>query len=432
MVVEGRRSRSKQVRVLGEIQHMSVGQPVTQHSGDILNSVGQAEARAGQAVLQSHRERLRLLAACLDWSTFEKDAFAPKYGLDIAGLPWREISTLANQELLAPTLWARLRAKDLAEALPFEVAAYLRRAHAVNTVRNERIKAQLVDAIQALNALHIEPVLLKGSVDLFISRYDDPGARILRDVDLFIRLQEIERARAALVAAGYRELPRESGKFVTYGVEFTRSGAVVPCDVQWYISGQRGVLPPEEAFRHSVRHQQNGLCFRTLCANHQIVHNLLHSELQDRGADLGFVWLRQLLDLAALCRQLGDQIAWKEVQDHFVRLRMPRLLSKRLYMAHQLLGMPMPAGIKPTLAARLHYHRCIGQLRWDWLTKAMRFWATMTSPIDPRLLDLLYDSGPSGRWDPILQVRHAARLLHRHRNNLRGVIRKRHMKFDQA
>src|SRR3954466_1718578 len=177
---------------------MSVSQPATQHSRDILDSVGQAEARAGQAVLQSHRERLRLLAACLDWSTFEKDAFAPKYGLDIAGLPWREISTLANQELLAPTLWARLRAKDLAEALPLEVGAYLRRAHAVNTVRNEHIKAQLLNAIQALNALNIEPVLLKGSVDLFITRYDDPGARILRDVDLFIRLQEIERARAAL------------------------------------------------------------------------------------------------------------------------------------------------------------------------------------------------------------------------------------------
>jgi Uncharacterised nucleotidyltransferase len=94
---------------------------------------------------------------------------------------------LANQELLAPTPWSRLRAEGLGEALPPEAAAYLCRSHAVNTVRNKRIKAQLADAVRALNARGVEPVLLKGAVDLFVSRYGDPGARILRDDNIFVR-----------------------------------------------------------------------------------------------------------------------------------------------------------------------------------------------------------------------------------------------------
>lgn len=381
--------------------------------------------------LSSHRERVQFLAACLDFAPSPAGSATLRRQF-ARSVPWREVLDLANCELLAPTLWVRLREKALSEALPPEIAAYLRRSHMVNVVRNDRIRTQLADSIRTLNARDVEPVLLKGAVDLFISRYGDPGARILRDVDLLVPWRDVERARAALITAGYHEVPREPGKFVTYYVELTRPDAMVPMDLQWYISGQRDVLSPDEALRDSVLHHYDGVRFRTLSANHQIVHNLVHSELQDRGADLGFVWLRQLLDLAALCRQLDAAVAWDQVQAHFTRRRLPGLVAKRLYLAHHLLGLPMPAAIRPTLTARLHYNRCLAQLRWPWITSAMRSWATIASPFDARLLDLMYDSGTGRRQIAIGRVRHAGRLVYRHHNKLREIIRKRRAKFDQA
>ena len=344
-----------------------------------------------------------MLAACLGWDELDGANRNLRRQLGAVGPAWPEILDLANRELLAPTLWSRLRGKGFASELPAEAGAYLRRCHAVNTVRNDRIKEQLAGAIRALNGRGIEPVLLKGAVDLFISRYGDSGARVLRDVDIFIRHEDIDKSRAALVGAGYRELPPEPGKFVTYFVEFTRPGAIVPYDVQWFISGQRNVLSPEDAFRQSMVHRDGDLIFRTLSANHQIVHNLLHSELQDRGADLGFVWLRQLLDLAALGRQLGDMIAWDEVQDRLAQAGSPSLLAKRLYMAHQLVGMPMPNSVEPTVGSRMHHRRALAQLRWPWVTRLLRFWATMTSPIDARLLELVYEADPKRPWNPLLK-----------------------------
>lgn len=383
------------------------------------------------ASLSTHCDRLRFLAACLnfDSSPAARQNLRSRLAQD---LPWRAMLDLANQELLTPTLWARLRQKDLHEGLPAPVAGAMRRGHTINVVRNERIKAQLMEALRNLNARDVEPLLLKGVVDLFISRYGDPGARILRDVDLFAPERDIERARDALVASGYQVVPREAGKFVTYFIELTRPDAVVAIDLQWYISGQRDVLSPEEAFRASVLHHDGGVRFRTLSANHQIVHNLLHSELQDRGADLGFVWLRQLLDLAALCRQLGAAVAWDQVQEHFSRRQLPSLVAKRIYLAHRLLGMAMPPPIRPTIATRLHYGRCLGQLRWPWMSSAMRSWATITSPFDARLLDLIYDSGTGRRQIMVDRIRHAGRLIYRHHKNLREIVRRRRAKFDQA
>lgn len=108
------------------------------------------------------------------------------------------------------------------------------------------------------------------------------------------------------------------------------------------------------------------LRFRILSPDHQVVHNVLHSELQDRGSAVGFIWLRQLLDLVAICRHYDEGVDWCGVRNRFARHGLERILVARLYMANRLLDLPMPAGIRPTLAARLHYQRCLSQLRWRW------------------------------------------------------------------
>lgn len=376
------------------------------------------------------RDRLVFLASCLGFDGSAATAAALHRMVRAADFPWREIVAFANRELLAPTLWVRLRDRNLVDALPRDVALYLRRTHAVNSVRNDRLRSELVKVARALNEHGIEPVLLKGAVDLLVSRYRDPGARILRDLDLFVPKADLERAVAALKELGYREAPRDAGRFVTYYVELIRPDAMACLDLQWFISAQRDVLPPEDAYRDSVAGAVAGARFRTLSPAHQIVHNVLHSELQDRGADSGFVWLRQLHDLAAICRHHGDAVIWPEVQACFARRGLAGVLSKRLYMAHRLLGLPMPPGQAPTLAATLHYQRCLAQVRWRWVMSVMRLWATLTSPLDPRLLDVIYGSGTSRRRIAIERVRHGARLLSRYRGNLFVIVRKRRSKFD--
>lgn len=340
---------------------------------------------------------------------------------------WPELIAFANHELLAPALWVALRDKELVSELSDGTAEYLRRVHAVNRVRNDRIRTELKEVIRALNEDGIEPVLLKGAIDLVASRYSDPAARILRDLDIFVLQPQHTRVLAILSSIGYQAT---ADWLQTYFTELSRPGSSAPIDLHWYVSAQRDILPPEEALHGSLAMTAGDLRFRILSPEHQIVHNVLHSELQDGGSAAGFVWLRQLLDLVAICRHYGERLDWSRIRDRFARHGLESVLLARLYLANRLLDLPMPPGIRPTLAARLHYQRCLGQLRWRWPMVLGRSWATIGSQFDARLIDLIYGSSTNRLRLSRDRVLHAIRLVKHHGWNLRNVIKKRRMKFQ--
>lgn len=342
-------------------------------------------------------------------------------------LLWAELVAFANHELLTPALWVALCDKELASELPDGTARYLRRTHAVNRVRNERLWTELKAIIAALNEKGIEPVLLKGAIDLAGTRYSDSATRIMRDLDILVMQPSCATVFAILNSIGYHA---NNDWLQTYFSEFSRPGSIAAVDLHWYVSAQRDILPPEEAHHSSVATTSGNLRFRILSPEHQIVHNVLHSELQDGGSMVGFVWLRQLLELVAICRHYEEGLDWDEIRRRFSRRGLDSVLVARLYMAHRLLGLAMPPGIRPTLAARMHYQRCLAQLRWRSPMTLVRICATIGSQFDARLMDLIYDSGTNRMRIGRDRVRHALRLVGHHGLNLGQVIRKRRTKFE--
>ncbi len=385
--------------------------------------------RLAAVTLSTVSDRLRFLARCLGFDPPSAADQTFRRVLGSAAVPWRDLLALADRELLTPALWVRLRDRDWARDLPSEVALQLRRRHAVNLIRNGRMRAELERVIGRLNEVEIEPIVLKGGVDLLVPRYPDRGARVTRDVDIFVAKADIDRAIAALGLLGYSPVPREV-PFTTYYVDLAAPSCVAPIDLQWYISSQRDVLSPDEAVAASLPVTIGDMRFRTLSPGHQIIHNVLHSELQDRGSDVGMVWLRQLFDLAVLRRRYDDTLDWQEIWDHFTRRGLGAVLRNRLYMADRLLGLPPPAGFEPSIGAKLHYRRCLAQLRWGWAREISRTWATLTSPFDARLLDVTYACGTSPWRIGLVRVQHFGRLLATHARNPREIIQRRKLKFD--
>ncbi|MBP6105562.1 MAG: nucleotidyltransferase family protein [Steroidobacteraceae bacterium] len=376
----------------------------------------------------SERELLLAAVLCFDLDDSPVAIERLKRQIRSRAAIWPQLVDFANKELLAPTLWAALARKGVTGEVPTDSAGRLHRAHALNCIRNERIRSELAEVLRCLNAVGIVPVLLKGAVDLHISRYSDPAARVLRDLDLLVPKIDHPRAVDALVALGYRVKEREAG-WLTYSNDLVRKGAMMPVDLQWFISGQRDILSPGDALADAGTHCVGDVQFRVPSAEHQIVHNLLHSELQDHGSGVGFIWLRQLLDFAALCLLHQHTVDWARVHDCFARRGLERVPVARLYMANRLLGLPLPPGIRPTLAARLHYVRCLTLLRWRWSMGLARFAATILSSLDARLLDVIYGIG-GGRGELArVRVKHSLRLLGHYGGNLPQVIRNRRKKF---
>jgi hypothetical protein len=73
---------------------------------------------------------------------------------------WMAVLELANNTLTTPFLINLIDRAD--QSVPEDVKAFVRNIYRRNALRNDRLKAQLEEAVAALNARDVIPVLLKG------------------------------------------------------------------------------------------------------------------------------------------------------------------------------------------------------------------------------------------------------------------------------
>jgi len=114
---------------------------------------------------------------------------------------WGRAVHLADGELATPTLWRALReVRDL----PAPVAEALRRAAMFGDFRMQQLAGRLQQTIAAFAAAQVPVVLLKGAA---LGAIADPSFRLrpMTDLDLLVVPEDVPRARAALVAAGWQE-----------------------------------------------------------------------------------------------------------------------------------------------------------------------------------------------------------------------------------
>jgi hypothetical protein len=123
---------------------------------------------------------------------------APSVWPDAAG--WAAIDTMAEQHRLQPLLLHRARAAG-SWPVPAELLADWEAAHRAAAFSSLRHKAALADLAAVLDAAAIPFLALKGA-RLAWRDYPAPGLRPLRDIDLLVAEADVDRAYAALEAAG--------------------------------------------------------------------------------------------------------------------------------------------------------------------------------------------------------------------------------------
>lgn len=114
---------------------------------------------------------------------------------------WVDVLEAADSALLLPRLWHEIEAR--ADALPVAVAELLAAVDALNQDRNARMRRQTCEVIALLNAVDVEPVILKGNA-LLMSGQLKARARMVNDIDVWVAEEKRQTAAiAALERAGY-------------------------------------------------------------------------------------------------------------------------------------------------------------------------------------------------------------------------------------
>jgi hypothetical protein len=321
---------------------------------------------------------------------------------------WSGVLALARELSVTAPLFAAVR--EAAHAVPASVAEELRQSHLENTLRNVRLRQQLTQAAEALNADGIVPLLFKGSLQLVDGTLAGVGDRSMIDLDLLVPGDQLQAADEALRGLGYAPDP---GKPFLHPHElpFLRARAAGPIELHVELGSPPipSVLPAAEAWADSSELPFGDAVARALSPTHQVLNNILHSAVQDLDHAVGALPLRQLLTLSQLVRTHGSAVDWAEIDR---RMELPGLggeLRDHLWLAHRVAGMPRPDASR-RVRPRVHEARVLASFALGWPADVQR---NLRFAFGRAYLDSLYEHGDRSLKLTEARIRHAAHLVRR-------------------
>jgi hypothetical protein len=252
---------------------------------------------------------------------------------------WLAIFNLSNRTLLTPAIYGALARAGHVDKLPEDAHGYLKLIYERNLERNMRLRAQLIEAIGALNRADIEPTLLKGAVRLFSDPDDRIGTRLTRDLDLSVQEHEAETARQCLIDLGYEDDPdtRGMGRPQDVGTLELRQRPKTPSVAYLRSEHER----PANVVEHA------GVRARIPSPSSRALHWIVHDMIKEGDYWRGRIDLRHLHDLGELAKEdagIDWVYLWEIMPDPFGR----NVVETQVLTMHRLFGTDIP----PTFGRR--------------------------------------------------------------------------------
>jgi putative nucleotidyltransferase-like protein len=207
-------------------------------------------------------------------------------------------------------LYHRWRAAGRLRDLPQGWAAALARAHRKTMVDNLQALAEFRVVARLLTEEGAPFVLLKGGAYL-IDLYDDPGERMLTDIDLLVRRSDLGRLARRLSSAGFEAVFADE--------EYRRFEVAAPnpngChfEFHWWLGLPLRVrISQEEIWSRSIPAVLDGVSCRRLAPEDALLYHVAHQADHYFGPSLKWtIDLQQMLrvwkpDVAGLLRRAAD------------------------------------------------------------------------------------------------------------------------------
>ncbi len=293
------------------------------------------------------------------------------------GLHWKLLVQASSYHYVTPALAWCLRDRT---GMPSEVAGFFEAALTLNRRRNERLTDALARVVAALNAIEIEPVLLKGVARLVEGVYPAAELRFLGDLDLLIPSDRSADAATALRGIGFAEDPNINSNPAHHHLPVLRerdSGVCVELHTALSMPPHDAIIPADWFWQGTRLLTWRGLRVRLPDPTRSVAHNIVHDQLNHQHYRAGRVELRQLLDLAMLRARHEASIDWAELDRRFCGAGQGPVLATYLEFARALLGQPAPAGL-----SHVPRPRAMADFRRDVEWPAIRILSRLRLPVD--------------------------------------------------
>lgn len=284
---------------------------------------------------------------------------------------WKRLLYMANLHFCAPLWLVRLKKDGLLTQLPPELQTYLEHLHRANTERQEILRESAAEIVFNLQRIEVPVILLKGAATFCDDLYEDPGARMMGDIDLLIKNHQIEPLKNLLLELGYKEQPdcfgKSSGLFESNAPHhlprYLKPRTPVAVEIHFQTArGQAGrALPTDLCWKYKEQRSWEGAHPFVLMPTYRLLHNTVHALVPRRlYVNNSIISLSQLAEFAYLVHRYGADIDWREWLARGASHGLKRHFRVYLTMAHELMGMPFPAHMPQVVFPGMHVARISG------------------------------------------------------------------------
>ena len=319
-----------------------------------------------------------------------------------ASVNWQRFAELAQDHGVVPRVYQNLSGAAATDLFP------LQGLYDLNLRKALLLTRELLRICTDFEARGIDVLPYKGPA-LACQLYGNVAARQFSDLDLLVRLADVQRAQAALQALGYTRSQqlssRQEAAYLRSGYEYTFDGTLGRnvVELKWAVVPRfySMALDVDRLFERAVPVEIAGRPLKTLNAEDALLVLCIHAA-KHYWSELS--WLCDLQRMLEVC-----DLDWRSIRDRAAHLGIGRILAITFLLANDLLRVDVPQmicaddearrfakGLLPGICSRdehdpasLDYFRAMMRMRERWQDR-MRFATRLASTAGPNDWDAIH------------------------------------------
>ena len=340
----------------------------------------------------NYSEALLFIGKCLSLNSFPERTGEIRDEIRSGAVEWEQVVWVSTGQFVFAALYIRLERAGLLPEIPSDLAEYMEEFTGSNRERNQQILLQTTEITELLNKNGITPVFLKGTAHLLDGLYEDFAERQVGDIDLLVKDNEMVRAAEILITSGYTaQTPYNPNEFkvTKHYPRLLNYNRVAAVEVHRQVLGYPAdkVLDGPLLIEKRVKLDLPVTAY-VLCNEHQIIFNVLHTQITHGDFYFGAINIRQGYDLFLLSQRTNPLEAIKHFGSYFNRM------NCNLALTSKILGNPVTLNYESTLQTKLYLKRISRHAhypKWERFSHVILYLIQRFSNYIRKLIQATYD-----------------------------------------
>lgn len=269
--------------------------------------------------------------------------------LAVSDVDWNYLVRVARRHSITPLLYRQLE-RHASELVPSSFRAQLKLQYQENSARNTILTAELCRLIELFREQGLDAIPYKGPA-LAVFAYANLALRRFVDLDVFVRKQDVPRARDILFREGYtlsKPLTAAQQDLLLrtqHNLQFARDSRRLLLELHWEVAPHlfASSVQEHELWQNLTTITIDGHKLKALSAEDLLFSLCVHGSrhLWER---LG--WICDVAELIA-----RHELDWRALRRRAAETDSERMFLLGLYLAQELLQAKLPAEIQQRCAA---------------------------------------------------------------------------------